>query len=114
MEICKARPRTIHKALRISISGDKFPAGGKRNGLKLRWNLSARLFYQSRKLEPFADLVFNLTHRGIDHPIRYFRIDLCCGRVFMSQHLTDRFQRNTIHQSDRHGKRVPPHVDNQP
>ena len=29
MEIRKARPRAIRMALRISISGDKFPAGGK-------------------------------------------------------------------------------------
>jgi len=29
MEIRKARPRAIRTALRISISGDKFPAGGK-------------------------------------------------------------------------------------
>ena len=29
MEICKARPRAIRMALRIFISGDKFPAGGK-------------------------------------------------------------------------------------
>lgn len=29
MEIRKARPRAIRMALRIFISGDKFPAGGK-------------------------------------------------------------------------------------
>ena len=29
MEICKARPRAIRMALHISISDDKFPAGGK-------------------------------------------------------------------------------------
>lgn len=79
--------------------------------LPLSFGLTVALFRQSRELESITYFILNLIYGITYHLVCDFGIDLCCGRVFMSQHLRNRFQRNTVHQSNRRGERVPRHME---
>ncbi len=65
--------------------------------LPLSFGLTVALFRQSRELESITYFILNLIYGITYHLVCDFGIDLCCGRVFMSQHLRNRFQRNTVH-----------------
>lgn len=63
-EIRKARPRAIRMALRIFISGDKFPAGGKRAGLNLRMEFIRPLLFSESEIGTVRQFgpLFGLSH----------------------------------------------------
>ena len=110
MEIRKARPRAIRTALRISISGDKFPAGGK--GLQGYWIYT--IFRDNagllRDLENAVEFLAQRRHILSDLIVGDFSIDLGRGDPFLSQHLADGFQRYALRERNRCGESMPRHV----
>ena len=107
MEIRKARPWAIRTALRISISGDKFPAGGK--GLQ---GYSIYTIFRDnagllRDLENAVEFLTQHRHILSDLIVADYSIDLGRGDMFVPQHLADRFQRYVLRERDRRGEGMP-------
>ena len=111
MEIRKARPRAIRMALRISISGDKFPASGK----ELQGYSIYTIFRDNagllRDLENAVEFLAQHRHILSDLIVGDFSIDLGRGDMFVPQHLADRFQRYALRERDRRGEGMPRDVD---
>ena len=104
-------PRAIRTALRISISGDKFPVGGKE--LQGYWIYT--IFRDNagllRDLENAVEFLAQRRHILSDLIVGDFSIDLGRGDMFVPQHLANRFQRYVLRERDRRGEGMPRHVD---
>ena len=111
MEIRKARPRAIRMALRISISGDKFPAGGK----ELQGYSIYTIFRDNagllRDLENAVEFLAQRRHILSDLIVGDFSIDLGRGDMFVPQHLADCLQRYALRERDRRGESVARRVE---
>lgn len=108
MEIRKAHSRAIRTALRISISGDKFPAGGKvLQGYSIYRDDAGLL----RDLENAVEFLAQRRHILSDLIVGDFSIDLGRGNMFVPQHLADCLQRYALRERDRRGESMPRHVD---
>ena len=108
MEIRKAHSRAIRTALRISISGDKFPAGGKvLQGYSIYRDDAGLL----RDLENAVEFLAQRRHILSDLIVGDFSIDLGRGNMFVPQHLADCLQRYALRERDRRGESVACQVD---
>ena len=108
MEIRKAHSRAIRTALRISISGDKFPAGGKvLQGYSIYRDDAGLL----RDLENAVEFLAQRRHILSDLIVGDFSIDLGRGNMFVPQHLADCLQRYALRERDRRGESMARHVD---
>ena len=99
--------RAIRMALRISISGDKFPAGGKRLWYSIQ-NRTGLL----RNLEDAVEFLAQCRHILSDFIVGNSGIDLGRGDAFMPQHLADGLQRYALRERDRCGKSMPRAISN--
>ena len=93
-------------ALHISISGDKFPAGGN----KLRGTVFRNRAGLLRDLEDAVEFFAQCRHILSDLVVGDFSVDLGRGDPFMSQHFADCFQRYALRKRNRRGEGVPRHV----
>ena len=98
-------------ALRISISGDKFPVGGK--GLQGYWIYT--IFRDNAgllcDLEDAVEFLAQRRHILSDLIVGDFGVDLGRGNMFVPQHLADCLQRYALRERDRRGESMARHVD---
>ena len=94
-------------ALHISISGDKFPAGGN----KLRGTVFRNRAGLLRDLEDAVEFFAQCRHILSDLVVGDAGIDLGRGDPFVSQHLRYGFQRYALCKRDRRGEGMTPCVE---